>query len=160
MISKVFISLALYGLFLADARLSEFWDKLDDHVYRVRLVLKSILNLFFLYLMKYILLRFAGRAVEFLVGLFLLCNSAFILVYESGGAIRAMLVGLHAYFNLWCEARVGWKIFTRRRTAVAKIATLETVIELNELDDVCAICFHELKPSTSGSNPNVSAPLF
>ena len=71
-----------------------------------------------------------------------------------------MLVGLHAYFNLWCEARVGWKIFTRRRTAVAKIATLETVIELNELDDVCAICFHELKPSTSGSNPNVSAPLF
>ncbi len=161
MISKVFISLALYGLFLADARLSEFWDKLDDHVYRVRLVFISTLNSFFFQLMKHIYyFRFAGRAVEFLVGLFLLCNSAFILVYESGGAIRAMLVGLHAYFNLWCEARVGWKIFTRRRTAVAKIATLETVTELSELDDVCAICFHELKPSTSGSNPNVSAILF
>lgn len=46
-ISKVFISLALYGLFLADARLSEFWDKLDDHVYRVRLVLKSIFQFIF-----------------------------------------------------------------------------------------------------------------
>ena len=94
--------------------------------------------------------------MEFLVGLFLLCNSAFILVYESGGAIRAMLVGLHAYFNLWCEARVGWKIFTRRRTAVAKIATLETVVKLEELDDVCAICFHDLKPATGNSNVNFS----
>ena len=37
-ISKVLISLALYGLFLADAKLSEFWSQLDDHVYRVRLV--------------------------------------------------------------------------------------------------------------------------
>ena len=35
-ISKVCISLALYGLFLVDAKLNEFWDKLDDHVYRVR----------------------------------------------------------------------------------------------------------------------------
>lgn len=35
-ICKVVVSLALYGLFLADAKLSEFWDKLDDHVYRVR----------------------------------------------------------------------------------------------------------------------------
>ncbi|XP_046643496.1 protein TRC8 homolog [Daphnia pulicaria] len=125
-ICKVFASLALYGLFLIDAKLSEFWDKLDDHVYCV---------------------RFAGRVLEFLVGLFLLCNSAFILIYENGGAIRAVLVGLHAYFNLWCEARVGWKIFTRRRTAVHKISTLETVNELDKLDDVCAICFHDLKPS-------------
>lgn len=125
-ICKVFASLALYGLFLADAKLSEFWDKLDDHVYRV---------------------RFAGRVVEFLVGLFLLCNSAFILIFENGGAIRAILVGFHAYFNLWCEARVGWKIFTRRRTAVHKIATLETVDQPELLDDVCAICFHDLKPT-------------
>ena len=97
--------------------------------------------------------RFAGRALEFIVGLFLLCNSAFILIFESGGAIRAVLVGLHAYFNLWCEARVGWKIFNRRRTAVHKIATLETVSQFDKLDDVCAICFHDLKPN--GSN-NVS----
>lgn len=37
-ICKVLVSLALYGLFLADAKLSEFWDKLDDHVYRVRYI--------------------------------------------------------------------------------------------------------------------------
>ena len=93
--------------------------------------------------------RFTGRVLEFIVGLFLLCNSAFILIFESGGAIRAVLVGLHAYFNLWCEARAGWKIFTRRRTAVHKIATLETVENLDQLDDVCAICFHDLKSNGS-----------
>lgn len=35
-VCKVLVSLALYSLFLADAKLSEFWDKLDDYVYRVR----------------------------------------------------------------------------------------------------------------------------
>ena len=59
-------------------------------------------------------------------------------------------MGLHAYFNLWCEARAGWRTFSRRRTAVHKISTLETVTEANSLDDVCAICFHEL--SSSGTN--------
>ena len=37
-VCKVLVSLALYSLFLADAKLSEFWDKLDDYVYRVRSV--------------------------------------------------------------------------------------------------------------------------
>lgn len=105
---------------------------------------------------RFVDFRFAGRVLEFLVGLFLLCNSAFILIYENGGAIRAVLVGLHAYFNLWCEARVGWKIFTRRRTAVHKIATLETVNELDKLDDVCAICFHDLKPSGPNNVSQIS----
>lgn len=97
--------------------------------------------------------RCVGRALEFLVGLFLLCNSAFILVFESGGAIRAVLVGLHAYFNLWCEARVGWNTFTRRRTAVHKIATLDTVTSSTQIDDVCAICFNDLR----SASPNVSS---
>lgn len=96
--------------------------------------------------------RCVGRALEFLVGLFLLCNSAFILVFESGGAIRAVLVGLHAYFNLWCEARVGWNTFTRRRTAVHKIATLDTVSNSVQIDDVCAICFNDLRTTS----PNVT----
>jgi len=133
-VSKVVISLTLYALFLADAKFNDFWDKLDDYVYCVRCV---------------------GRALEFLVGLFLLCNSAFILVFESGGAIRAVLVGLHAYFNLWCEARVGWNTFTRRRTAVHKIATLDTVSSSVQIDDVCAICFNDLR----SASPNVTVKV-
>lgn len=55
--------------------------------------------------------------------------------------------------NLWGEARTGWKIFTRRRIAVRKIDTLDTVDPAAPLDDICAICFHDL--SLSGRN-NVS----
>jgi E3 ubiquitin-protein ligase RNF139 len=33
---KIAISLALYILFLLDARHQELWDKLDDHVYRIK----------------------------------------------------------------------------------------------------------------------------
>lgn len=40
-VSKVVISLTLYALFLADAKFNEFWDKLDDYVYFVRLDIKS-----------------------------------------------------------------------------------------------------------------------
>lgn len=79
----------------------------------------------------------------------MLSNSGYALIYESGGFVRATLFGLQGYFNLWGEARVGWKIFTCRRTAVRKIATLETVDKLDKLDDVCAICYHNLKPSTT-----------
>ncbi len=35
-IFKISISLALYGLFLYDAKRGEFWGKLDDHVYRIK----------------------------------------------------------------------------------------------------------------------------
>merc|ERR1712029_1200962 len=42
---------------------------------------------------------------------------------------------IHAYFNIWCEARNGWSTFTKRRTAVAKI---------NRHNDVCAICYQEM----------------
>lgn len=109
-------------------------------------------------LASFVCCRCVGRALEFLVGFFLLCNSAFILIFESGGAIRAVLVALHAYFNLWCEARAGWKTFSRRRTAVHKISSLQTVTSLEQLDDVCAICFHELRPS--GSNQVHRSPPF
>lgn len=60
-----------------------------------------------------------------------------------GGAIRAVMMGVHAYFNIWCEARAGWAVFINRRTAVAKISSLPEASEqqLRAFDDVCAICY-------------------
>lgn len=60
-----------------------------------------------------------------------------------GGAIRAVMMGVHAYFNIWCEARAGWAVFMNRRTAVAKISSLPEASEqqLRTFDDVCAICY-------------------
>lgn len=125
-IVKVAVSLAIYTLFLLDARRDTFWEGLDDYVYYIRAF---------------------GNTVEFCFGIFLFFNGAWILVFESGGAIRAVMMCIHAYFNIWCDARAGWSVFMKRRTAVHKIESLPEAEEeqLRRLDDVCAICYQEMK---------------
>ncbi|CAB3379249.1 Hypothetical predicted protein [Cloeon dipterum] len=124
-IVKVIVSLMIYSLFLIDAYRSTFWESLDDYVYYIRAF---------------------GNTVEFCFGIFLFFNGAWILVFESGGAIRAIMMCIHAYFNIWCEARAGWSVFIKRRTAVKKINSLPEATEeqLEKLDDVCAICYQEM----------------
>lgn len=53
------------------------------------------------------------------------------------------MMGIHAYFNIWCEARAGWAVFMKRRTAVHKISSLPEASpeQLQQFDDVCAICY-------------------
>ena len=53
---------------------------------------------------------------------------------------------IHAYFNIWCEARAGWSVFMKRRTAVHKISSLPeaNTEQLADFDDVCAICYQEM----------------
>lgn len=124
-IVKVIVSLMIYSLFLVDAYRSTFWEKLDDYVYYIRAF---------------------GNTIEFCFGIFLFFNGAWILLFESGGAIRAVMMCIHAYFNIWCEARSGWSVFMKRRTAVNKINSLKeaSVYQLSRLDDVCAICYQEM----------------
>lgn len=124
-IIKVFISLTVYTLFMIDAYKETFWEKLDDYVYYV---------------------QSTGSTIEFLFGIFLFCNGAWIMLFESGGAIRALMMCIHAYFNIWLQAREGWRVFINRRRAVARIETLDeaTQEQLDEHGDVCAICYQEL----------------
>ncbi|KAH8271271.1 hypothetical protein KR018_005487 [Drosophila ironensis] len=129
-IVKVLVSLATYTLFLLDARRQFFWERLDDYLYYVRAF---------------------GNSVEFCFGILLFINGAWILIFESaqnatGGAIRAIMMCIHAYFNIWCEARAGWSVFMKRRSAVHKISALPeaTPAQLQAFDDVCAICYQEM----------------
>merc|ERR1712111_115307 len=66
--------------------------------------------------------------------------------FKSGGTIRACMMLIHAYFNIWCEARNGWSAFSKRRTAVAKINSLRdaTEEEIAKHNDVCAICYQDM----------------
>jgi E3 ubiquitin-protein ligase RNF139 len=59
---------------------------------------------------------------------------------------NSFMMCIHAYFNIWCQAKEGWKVFMKRRTAVHKINSLPqaTKEQLEELDDVCAICYQTL----------------
>ncbi|XP_076064379.1 protein TRC8 homolog isoform X2 [Oratosquilla oratoria] len=125
-IVKTLVSLLIYTLFLIDAFQITFWEKLDDYVYYIRAF---------------------GNSVEFVFGILLFFNGAWIYIFESGGSIRAFMMCIHAYFNIWCEAKNGWSVFMKRRTAVNKINSLPeaTREELEKHDDVCAICFQDLQ---------------
>ncbi|XP_064600504.1 protein TRC8 homolog [Liolophura sinensis] len=124
-IIKVAFSLMVYLLFLIDAYRDGFWEKLDDYVYYV---------------------KSAGSTIEFLFGIFLFCNGGWIMIFESGGTIRAIMMCIHAYFNIWLQAKKGWQIFIKRRTAVQKINSLPEASreQLEEVNDICAICYSEL----------------
>jgi len=123
---KVFVTITIYALFMWDAHCQDgLWESLDDWVYYIKAF---------------------GNTVEFCFAVFLFFNGGWILVFESGGTIRAVMMLIHAYFNIWCEARNGWSTFMKRRTAVAKINSLAdaTKEEIEKHNDVCAICYQDM----------------
>jgi E3 ubiquitin-protein ligase RNF139 len=128
-IVKVLVSVTTYALFIVDSMRSTFWNRFDDYVY---------------------VIQATGNTIEFLIGVFLFANGAWKFVFESGGALRALMMCLHAYINIWKQAKKGWQTFVRRQSAAKKIdqLPLATARQLAERDDdVCAICYHQLNGS-------------
>uniref|UniRef100_A0A1A8DHF5 E3 ubiquitin-protein ligase RNF139 n=1 Tax=Nothobranchius kadleci TaxID=1051664 RepID=A0A1A8DHF5_NOTKA len=125
---KVVVSLTVYGLFMADGFSNVLWEKLDDYVYYV---------------------RSTGNIIEFLFGVIMFGNGAYTMMFESGSKIRACMMCLHAYFNIYLQAKNGWKTFINRRTAVKKINSLPELRgdQLRDIEDVCAICYQEFSTS-------------
>jgi len=123
---KVLVTVTVYALFMWDAHCQDgLWESLDDCVYYIRAF---------------------GNSVEFCFAVFLFFNGGWILLFESGGTIRAIMMLIHAYFNIWCEAKNGWSTFSKRRTAVAKINSLQDATEeqLEKHNDVCSICYQDM----------------
>ncbi|XP_053571315.1 E3 ubiquitin-protein ligase RNF139 [Bombina bombina] len=124
---KVIVSLTVYTLFMIDGYYNVLWEKLDDYVYYV---------------------RSTGSIIEFIFGVIMFGNGAYTMMFESGSKIRACMMCLHAYFNIYLQAKNGWKTFMNRRTAVKKINSLpEVKVTDSPIDDVCAICYHEFTTS-------------
>ncbi|XP_020323860.1 E3 ubiquitin-protein ligase RNF139 [Oncorhynchus kisutch] len=125
---KVVVSLTVYGLFMVDGYYNVLWEKLDDYVYYVRSM---------------------GSIIEFVFGVIMFGNGAYTMMFEAGSKIRACMMCLHAYFNIYLQAKNGWKTFINRRTAVKKINSLPEVKgdQLRNIEDVCAICYQEFATS-------------
>ncbi|XP_022091862.1 E3 ubiquitin-protein ligase RNF139-like [Acanthaster planci] len=125
LIIKVTVTLIIYTLFLLDTYSDQFWENLDDYVYYIKAT---------------------GSTIEFLFGVFLFGNGVWILFFESGGIIRAIMICIHAYFNIFQLGKNGWKKFQNRRMAVHKINSLPVATDdqLRQHSDVCAICYQEL----------------
>ena len=83
--------MVIYVLFMVDAYKSSMWENLDDYVFYI----KSL-----------------GSTIEFIFAILIFMNGAWILVFESGGRIRAFMMGVHAYFNIWLQAKAGKFIMT------------------------------------------------
>ncbi len=75
------------------------WESLDDWVYYMQDGLWESLDDWVYYIRSF------GNSVEFCFAVFLFFNGAWILLFESGGTIRAVMMLVHAYFNIWCEAK-------------------------------------------------------
>ncbi|XP_003729247.2 E3 ubiquitin-protein ligase RNF139 [Strongylocentrotus purpuratus] len=125
LVVKVTVTLVVYILFFIDTQGDTFWEQLDDYVYYVKAT---------------------GSTIEFISGIFLFVNGAWIFVFESRGIIRAFMICIHAYFNIFQLGKDGWKKFKNRRLAVQKITLMEqaTAEMLASHNDVCAICYQEL----------------
>lgn len=113
---------------MVDGFSNVLWEKLDDYVYYV---------------------RSTGNIIEFLFGVIMFGNGAYTMMFESGSKIRACMMCLHAYFNIYLQAKNGWKTFINRRTAVKKINSLPEMRgeQLRHIEDVCAICYQEFATS-------------
>lgn len=126
LITKVFVSLVIYVLFMVDARRDGSWEPFDDYLYTARAI-NSCLELFFATL--------------------LVLNGVWIFFREESGTIRAFMIVFHGYFNVWSQAKQSWTNSVRRQEASRRLAEFRraTPEELSRLNDVCAICHHEME---------------
>jgi len=122
---QVIGSCLVYWLFLYDTFRTETWEKLDDVVYYIRSTV---------------------RILEFIVAVFVVCFGIKESLYSEWSWMNSGILIIHCYFNVWQRLQTGWKTFLLRREAVHKIESLPeaTTEQLENLNDVCAICFQSL----------------
>ncbi|CAL8072867.1 unnamed protein product [Orchesella dallaii] len=127
---KIFISL-LISFVVYLSQLVQYPEVLEKFVNSCRRVLPTFVVRFFDHLHDQLshedvvfYLKSAANVAEFLTGIFLFANAVFIFVFESASAIRAIGMSVHAYFNIWCEAQKGFRIYCQRKTASQKIMSL------------------------------------
>ena len=64
--------------------------------------------------------------MEFFFGVVMFGNGAYTM-FESGSKIQACMMCLHVYFNIYLQAKNGWKTIIKQRTAVKKMNSLPEV---------------------------------
>ncbi|XP_037098094.1 RING finger protein 145 [Syngnathus acus] len=118
-------TLFIYSLFMAELFRSEPVDNLDEVIYWVNAV---------------------SRSLEFAVALCVVAYAVWESLVGEWSWTGASVIVVHSYCNVWLRARSGWRSFVLRLEAVKKINSLPraTPEQLGRHDDVCAICFMEM----------------
>lgn len=118
--------LVVHSLFLYDSARSEPWENLDDIVYYTRAVTKVL---------------------EFFVAIFVVGMGLWESTSGKWNWLNASILLVHCYINVWQRLQTGWRSFLLRREAAKKAKSLPsaTAEQLARLDDVCSICFGNMK---------------
>lgn len=83
------------------------------------------------------------RLLEFVVALFVVAYGICETLFGQWSVMGSTIILLHAYYNVWLRAQLGWQSFLLRRDAVHKIQSLPTAStqQLQQYNDICAICY-------------------
>ncbi|XP_061551359.1 RING finger protein 145 [Phycodurus eques] len=119
-------TLFIYSLFMVELFRSEPMENLDEVIYWVNAV---------------------SRVLEFVVALCVVAYGAWESLLGEWSWMGASVIIIHSYCNVWLRAQSGWRSFLLRLEAVKKINSLPraTPQQLRRHNDVCAICFLEMK---------------
>ncbi|XP_058271887.1 RING finger protein 145 isoform X2 [Hemibagrus wyckioides] len=87
------------------------------------------------------------RLLEFVVALFVVAYGICETLFGQWSVMGSTIILLHAYYNVWLRAQLGWQSFLLRRDAVHKIQSLPTAStqQLQQYNDICAICYQDMK---------------
>ena len=84
--------------------------------------------------------------IDFICGIFLFINGAYIFFFESGGFIRFTMMIIHFYCNIYQTATRGIKTLKLRRSAWKRVNRFKPASQeqLDDNDDICPICYQEM----------------
>ncbi|XP_015278224.1 PREDICTED: RING finger protein 145-like [Gekko japonicus] len=122
---QVMGTLFIYALFMIETFQEAPVEKMDEIVYYVNAV---------------------SRVLEFLVAVCVVAYGTWESVFGEWSWMGASVIIIHSYFNVWLRAQSGWRSFLLRREAAEKVDSLPRATrgQLQDHNDVCAICFQEM----------------
>lgn len=79
---------------------------------------------------------------EFVLGIGLLCNGFYVLVFEAPNIVRAVILIAHTNLNIIKKFRRGWQLLNNRRSASEKVNHLlnPSNEQIEQYNSVCSIC--------------------
>ncbi|XP_054846597.1 RING finger protein 145-like [Eublepharis macularius] len=122
---QVMGTLFIYTLFMIEIFQDTPMEKMDEIIYYVNAI---------------------SRVLEFVVAVCVVAYGTWESIFGEWSWMGASVIIIHSYLNVWLRAQSGWKSFLLRREAAKKINSLPraTRRQLQNHNDVCAICFQEM----------------
>lgn len=123
---QVISTLLIYAIFIYDHFRSEPSNNLDDLIFYIKTTV---------------------RFLEFIVALVVVTFGVKEIFYGNWNIVSTAILCVHFYFNVWKRIQAGWEGYLMRRAALRRLEVLPEAseAELRELNDVCPICFSEMK---------------